>query len=501
MILSRSPEFNSASVSKRAAEPESPIDLLSSILGGKAEKPSDPALDAFGMAYLAALQQQPQVQPQEAPLSDQLPILEFNPIEQPQPQAQLQQPLMQKEALSDPMASALDQKNAVRMDLIPPQEMNFQKTESRPTPQSKNESFLGDLAEVIQAPLEAQVAKPIAQPISGHEFLQMRREVEGKKQSLGLMPAKDPQAAQSLVSGSAILLQPVEERASVVNRAAGQKARPVGNPLSSASFEPQLNVVHQNNFSPAPSPVSFHSLESPVSLPQKEFSGESAFTKEQGAERPMSLSIGSHSGPTGAALEFLPRNSAAPSLEIAPQAAPHAGGAPAWPEHEVMQVSQNLKSLAQQGEGEVRIRLRPEHLGELHIRLSAKNGAIDLKIQASSESARKVLEKNLPSLEKSLLEHQLKLEKVEVATASSLNFIPGGDSSPRDPSFNPQWNSSDSGSALTGGFQRGSDSQERSSQPFNEGSPRGAPAPLARAWPGNNASRTVSASGRLDLWA
>ena len=64
--------------------------------------------------------------------------------------------------------------------------------------------------------------------------------------------------------------------------------------------------------------------------------------------------------------------------------------------------------------GEMRIRLRPDHLGELHVKVAMKGRSVELQIHASDDNAMKVLQESLGSLKESLAGHSLTLGKVDL---------------------------------------------------------------------------------------
>jgi len=77
----------------------------------------------------------------------------------------------------------------------------------------------------------------------------------------------------------------------------------------------------------------------------------------------------------------------------------------------------NFSSANPQGAGEILVRLKPDNLGELRLRVSANGSDIGLKIQASDERSRKILEESMGYLKESLASQNLSLGKVEIALA------------------------------------------------------------------------------------
>lgn len=154
-----------------------------------------------------------------------------------------------------------------------------------------------------------------------------------------------------------------------------------------------------------------------------------------------------------------------------------------------------------QGSGEIRVRLKPENLGELHLRVMTDGSSVALKIQASDSKAKQILEESLSHLKDSLHAASLSLGKVEVsvAQAPSQNFADSRQDS------SSQGQSQAFGDFARNNQQSGSNSQSRWD---NEGTASNA-RPAARSWvaptpsSANRASASSNSSGgsRIDLHA
>ncbi len=83
-------------------------------------------------------------------------------------------------------------------------------------------------------------------------------------------------------------------------------------------------------------------------------------------------------------------------------------------------VSSRIVSLSGNGGGEMRLRLKPDHLGELQLRVAASGNEVGLQVHASSEKARRVLEESLGSLKEALSSQGLSLSRVDVAVSPVL---------------------------------------------------------------------------------
>jgi flagellar hook-length control protein FliK len=163
-------------------------------------------------------------------------------------------------------------------------------------------------------------------------------------------------------------------------------------------------------------------------------------------------------------------------------------------------IAQSIRQLG--NGGEVRIRLKPDHLGELHLKVmtGGKSGSeVGLQIHASDDQAKKILEESLGSLRESLASQNLSLAKVDVQVAqpsSSANL--GNDSNQDRPGLAGQQNFSSN----SGDGNRGNSSQGRSSGADTApagGTVKATPRQAA-AFGGGGAARAV-ASSRLDVIA
>lgn len=80
----------------------------------------------------------------------------------------------------------------------------------------------------------------------------------------------------------------------------------------------------------------------------------------------------------------------------------------------VLGMSNQILRLNGSGGGEMRVRLKPDGLGELQLRVSTFGNQVGLRIQASDEKAKRILEESLGSLKDALAGQNLALGRVEV---------------------------------------------------------------------------------------
>jgi flagellar hook-length control protein FliK len=84
-------------------------------------------------------------------------------------------------------------------------------------------------------------------------------------------------------------------------------------------------------------------------------------------------------------------------------------------------ISGGIRNLSLSGGGEMRVRLRPDNLGELNIHVTTQGNQVGLKIQASDEKAKKILEESIGHLKESMAGHRLELNQVDLTVAAAGN--------------------------------------------------------------------------------
>jgi hypothetical protein len=104
----------------------------------------------------------------------------------------------------------------------------------------------------------------------------------------------------------------------------------------------------------------------------------------------------------------------------------------------LLNMSNGIRDLGANGGGEMRVRLKPDSLGELHLRVSTRGNDVRLHIQATDEKARKILEESLPHLKDKLASQNLNLGRVEVSTLAQGHA--GGGLRQEDPGQSQQQN-------------------------------------------------------------
>jgi len=78
-----------------------------------------------------------------------------------------------------------------------------------------------------------------------------------------------------------------------------------------------------------------------------------------------------------------------------------------------------IKTLEGQGGGEIHMRLKPQNLGEVYIRVSTMGDQVSLKIRASDGNAKKIIEESISGLRDKLSSQNLTLAMFDVSTVPS----------------------------------------------------------------------------------
>lgn len=91
----------------------------------------------------------------------------------------------------------------------------------------------------------------------------------------------------------------------------------------------------------------------------------------------------------------------------------------------VRQVHRALAEALRKGEGEVTVKLTPEALGKVTIRLRVEASQVTAKLTAETAAARDLLERGLPSLRAALEAQGLTVDRVEVGASGRESPVPG----------------------------------------------------------------------------
>jgi len=89
------------------------------------------------------------------------------------------------------------------------------------------------------------------------------------------------------------------------------------------------------------------------------------------------------------------------------------------PEEVIKQITEKAKFFITEDKSEVVIKLKPDHLGKVSLKISIENGNISAKFLAESEKVREMLESNFNSLKDSLNKQGLNIQNLSVSVGNS----------------------------------------------------------------------------------
>jgi len=211
--------------------------------------------------------------------------------------------------------------------------------------------------------------------------------------------------------------------------------------------------------------------------------------------------VNPHESGTGQKAGVLPFPAMADAVRMDGAVVPGSMGRTRLDSESVGGIAQSIRQLG--SGGEVRIRLKPDHLGEISLRVSTGGRAgseVGLQIHASDERARKILEESLGSLRESLATQNLSLAHVDVRVAEqpSGSAQTGADSGGDRPGLAGQQqfsSNSGDGSRRNSGGDGASGAEAGTSR-----APAKAASRSATAFGGGGGTRAM-ASNRLDVIA
>ncbi|HTL11579.1 MAG TPA: flagellar hook-length control protein FliK [Bdellovibrionota bacterium] len=244
----------------------------------------------------------------------------------------------------------------------------------------------GDSDDADAAP--ARALPMAAQPLSGQDFLAAREALKAPQQVAATVV---PNQAQNVASTPAQPQSGDRQGAQGIGRAASrpdfaEKNAPVQSPAQSRELKG------------GPVPVATEkTFKKPLAL-------------DPSTVAPMALD-----STPGA--QFAP---ASPRPEMTGQVVPGSQAQDRLASTSVSGLANGIGSLRGQGGGEIRMKLQPEHLGELNLKVTTRGNEVAIEVRASSEKAREILEQSLPALKESLAGQRLVVGKIDIVSAGAM---------------------------------------------------------------------------------
>ena len=103
-----------------------------------------------------------------------------------------------------------------------------------------------------------------------------------------------------------------------------------------------------------------------------------------------------------------------------------APGVPISPSQVVEQILRGVELNVKGENGEIRLQLKPESLGEVEVRIATNNGIVSAEFIAESQRVKSLIEAGLPQLKQQLMDQGLNIQGLSVQ-------VGGGNTYGRDP--------------------------------------------------------------------
>lgn len=87
--------------------------------------------------------------------------------------------------------------------------------------------------------------------------------------------------------------------------------------------------------------------------------------------------------------------------------------------HNVQQIINQSQYLIKKGGGEMNVKMSPEGLGDVHLRVILNDGHVEIQMQTQDHQVKKMIEESLSELKSSLATHRLSIDHVRIDTVGS----------------------------------------------------------------------------------
>lgn len=154
-------------------------------------------------------------------------------------------------------------------------------------------------------------------------------------------------------------------------------------------------------------------------------SGQDSFAQGKGKDQLSELSSKKKSeissdeviyGSTAGLNTMTPLKQEVPSLH---GQAPAPVVSPQEKQENVQQLMNQAQYLIKKGGGEMKIKMSPEGLGDMHLKVMVENGKVNVQMSTETTEAKKMVESSLSDLKHSLSAHRLSVENVKVDVVNS----------------------------------------------------------------------------------
>lgn len=102
------------------------------------------------------------------------------------------------------------------------------------------------------------------------------------------------------------------------------------------------------------------------------------------------------------------------------------------------QVMNQAQYLIKKGGGEMKVKLSPEGMGELHLKVIVQDGKVSMSMAADSAETKKLLESNVSDLKHTLASHKLSVDSIKIDTVTATQTDNNAQNSKDSMNFNQQ---------------------------------------------------------------
>lgn len=96
-------------------------------------------------------------------------------------------------------------------------------------------------------------------------------------------------------------------------------------------------------------------------------------------------------------------------------------GADAMKDENIREIMNQAKYLVTKGGGEMTVRMTPEGMGEVQLKVALENGKINIEMNSQDKSVKKMIEESLSDLKSSLASHQMRVEHVKINNVTAVD--------------------------------------------------------------------------------
>lgn len=90
-------------------------------------------------------------------------------------------------------------------------------------------------------------------------------------------------------------------------------------------------------------------------------------------------------------------------------------------QNNIQDVISQAQFLAKKGGGEMKVKMSPEGMGDVHLKVIVEKGQVNVEMIASNSEAKKLLERGIDELKANLVSHKLHVDQIKVGGSSDLS--------------------------------------------------------------------------------